>query len=200
MVKGRGRGIIPAQAGLWAMARGKNKGEDTEGAKVGDNVVTLNRKVGPGTGKRRGKDELAITVKMETYCQLRASGNYPTKSAAYRLAYDCRNMSPDTVNQEASRLETDPRIVARIDAIKLQKEAYSSHDAAQIRAHVIARLHLESIDPGSPPSARVRALELLGKLGGVQAFEKVSEEPAQHNDSEKLSATLQDKLKGLLSA
>ena len=189
-------------SGIKSVAKGKNIGGDnTSGAKgEGSNVIALNRKTGPGTGKRRGKDELALTTKMEAYCQLRASGNYPTKTAAYRLAYDCRNMSPDTVNQEASRLETDPRIIARIDAIKLQKQAYESHDATQIRAHVVARLHLESIDPNSPPSARVRALELLGKLGGVQAFEKVSEEPNQPNDSEALAATLQDKLKGLLSA
>lgn len=184
------------------MARGKNTGGDnTIGAKGdGSNVVTLNRKSGYGTGKRRTKDELALTTKMEAYCQLRASGNYATKTEAYRLAYDCRNMSIDTIHQEASRLDADPRIAARIEAIKAQKEAAVLHDAAQIRAHVVARLHLESIEPDSPPSARVRALELLGKLGGVQAFEKVTEEPAQHNDSEKLSATLQDKLKGLLSA
>lgn len=181
------------------MPRGKTTGgENTTGAKgEGSNVVSLNPNKRP---KPKTKDQLKLTVKQEAYCQLRASGKHATQTAAYRLAYDCSGMAPTSIHVEACKLEADPRIAQRIEEIKAQKQAYESHDAAQIRAHVVARLHLESIDPNSPPSARVRALELLGKLGGVQAFEKVSEEPNQPNDSEALAATLQDKLKGLLSA
>ncbi len=192
---------VTAQAGLWAMPK-HNGGDNTTGGANGEgsNVVTLNRKGGPGTGKRRGKDELALTVKMEAYCQLRASGNYPTKSAAYRLAYDCRNMTADSVHQEASRLETDPRIISRIDAIKTQKEAYSSLNHEQIRAHVVARLYIESIDTDSPPSARVRAVELLGKLGGVAAFERATEDPNAPQDSDAVTKALRDRLEALAKA
>jgi hypothetical protein len=179
-----------------AMARDKDKGEDTTGAKgEGNNVVSLNPNRRP---KPKTKDQLKLTVKQEAYCQLRASGKHATQTAAYRLAYDCRGMAATSIHVEACKLEADPRIARRIEAIKEEKEAYSVLDAEQIRAHVVARLYIESIDTDSPPSARVRAVELLGKLGGVAAFERQAEDSSLPQDADSVAGALKAKLESLM--
>jgi hypothetical protein len=129
-----------------------------------------------------------------------ASGLYPNQSAAYRVAYDAEGMSAASVSQEASRLMADPRIASRIDEIKGIKQAGERLNSAQIRAHVVARLHIESLDPDSSPASRIRALELLGKLGGVAAFERVTEEASVSQDADTVTKALQDKLQALLKA
>jgi hypothetical protein len=93
---------------------------------------------------------------------------------------------------------SDVRIASRIDEIKALKQAGDRLDSAKIRAHVIARLHIESLDPDSSPASRIRALELLGKLGGVAAFEKPSEEASVSQDAETVSKALREKLEHLM--
>ncbi len=188
---------VTAQAGLWAMAK-HNGGDNTTGGANGEgsNVVSLN----PKRPKPKTKDQLKLTVKQEAYCQLRASGKHATQTAAYRLAYDCRGMASTSIHVEACKLEADPRIARRIEAIKEEKEAYSSLNHEQIRAHVVARLYIESIDTDSPPSARVRAVELLGKLGGVAAFERVAEHSNAPQDSDTVTKALRDRLEALAKA
>ena len=79
------------------------------------------------------------------------------------------------------------------------RQAKTSLDAARIRQHVIERLHAESTDPDNPPAARVRALELLGKLDVVGAFrERVATEPDAPAQAD-LAATLEARLKALLA-
>lgn len=186
-----------AQAGWMAMVK-HNGGDNNGGANgEGSNVVSLNPNKRP---KPKTKDQLKLTVKQEAYCQLRASGKHATQTAAYRLAYDCRGMASTSIHVEACKLEADPRIARRIEAIKEEKEAYSSLNHEQIRAHVVARLYIESIDTDSPPSARVRAVELLGKLGGVAAFERVTEDSNAPQDSDTVTKALRDRLEALAKA
>ena len=174
-------------SGIKIVAKGKDKVGDTQGAKV---IPLIKGQGLAGPNK--------LTIKQERFAQEVASGKTLTES--YRLAYDASNMQTDTIQAQASRLMADHRIAARVNEIFGAKKARESHDAARIRAHVIERLQIESIDPESSASARIRALELLGKLGGVAAFDKPTEEAASHTDADSLAATLQDKLKGLLSA
>jgi hypothetical protein len=91
-----------------------------------------------------------------------------------------------------------PRISARIDEIRALKQAGERLDSAKIRAHVIARLHIESLDPDSSPASRIRALELLGKLGGVAAFEKQAEDTSLPQDADTVSKALREKLESLI--
>jgi len=139
-----------------------------------------------------------LTMKQEAFAQAIASGLYPNQAAAYRVAYDAEQMAASTIYQEASRLMADPRIAARIDEIKALKEAGERLDHAKIRAHVIARLHIESLDPDSSPASRIRALELLGKLGGVAAFEKQAEDTSLPQDADSVSKALREKLESLM--
>ncbi|MFO0452405.1 MAG: hypothetical protein ACK52I_27735, partial [Pseudomonadota bacterium] len=66
--------------------------------------------------------------------------------------------------------------------------------------HVIARLHIESLDPDSSPASRIRALELLGKLGGVAAFEKQAEDTSLPPDADSVTKALRDRLEALAKA
>jgi len=191
-----------AQAGLKAMPKhngGNNKGGNKPKLRLpvympdsslgASNVVALPQ-----------SDTTRLTIKQEAFCQAMASGLYPNQAAAYRVAYDAETMAPGTIYQEASRLMADPRIAARVDEIKGIKQAGERLNSAQIKAHVIARLHIESLDPDSSPASRIRALELLGKLGGVAAFEKQAEDTSLPPDADSVTKALRDRLEALAKA
>ncbi len=148
--------------------------------------------------KGQGKDHNGLTAKQEGFCQGVGSRG-ETLAASYRAAYDAANMSPHAVHVEACKLMAIPAVALRINALVQARQASASHDAARIRQHVIERLHAESINEDSPPAARVRALELLGKLDVVGAFrERVATEQAEAAPAD-LAATLEAKLKAMLA-
>jgi hypothetical protein len=146
----------------------------------------------------QGKDHNGLTSKQEQFCQ-GVGTRGETLAASYRAAYDAANMSPHAIHVEACKLMAIPAVALRINALVQARQASAQHDAGRIRAHVIERLHLESINEDSPPAARVRALELLGKLDVVGAFrERVQNEPADAAPAD-LAATLEAKLKAMLA-
>lgn len=145
----------------------------------------------------QGKSPDGLTIKQNAFAEHVAAGS--TLAAAYRAAYDAAGMSAGAIHTEASKLMSHPAIARRINAVVQERMAKTSHDAARIRAHVIERLHLESIDPDSSPAARVRALELLGKLDIVQVFKDKQAESETAQDKAELAATLEARLKALLA-
>ena len=144
----------------------------------------------------QGKGSEGLTAKQERFCQEVAAGN--TLAASYRAAYDAANMTEHTIHNEASRLMNRPDIAARVNALIQAKQDKTSHDTARMRQHIIERLWAESQDSDSPPAARLKALELMGKLDIVGAFrERVSNE-ADNTASQDIAQTLQTRLKALL--
>lgn len=144
----------------------------------------------------QGKDENGLTSKQEAYCQgVGARGE--TLAAAYRAAYDASNMTPHTIHNEACKLMSNPAVAARVNALVLAKQAKTSLDSTRILAHVRERLMAESLDTDSSPSARIRALELLGRLGTVAAFDR-SAETADQSPAHDIAETLQARLQALL--
>jgi hypothetical protein len=159
------------------------------------NVVSLSpQAINPNTERPK------LTVKQEAFCQAMASGLYPSQSAAYRVAYDAEDMLPTSINCEASKIMANPNIAQRIEELKALKQAGERLDHAKIRAHVIARLHIESLDPDSSPASRIRALELLGKLGGVAAFERQAEDTSLPQDADTVTKALRERLEALAKA
>lgn len=156
----------------------------------GDKVVALTR--------GQGRNAWGLTAKQEEFCQgVGARGE--TQAGAYRAAYDTANMTPANIQNEAYKLMQRPDIISRVNMLVAEKASRTTHDAARIRSLVIERLHLEAQNQDNPPSVRVRALELLGKLDTVGAFREratVEEAPAP---AKELAETLQAKLKALLS-
>ena len=170
----------------------------TKGKKPKLVVAASNDGVVVSLARGQGKDDNGLTSKQEAFCQGVGSRG-ETLAAAYRAAYDADGMSPAAVHVAACRLMDNAAVALRVNALVRAKQAKSSHDAARIRAHVIERLHAESIDPDSSPAARVRALELLGKLDVVGAFrERVQQEDAAPAQAD-LAATLEARLKALLA-
>jgi hypothetical protein len=161
------------------------------------NVVAINP---PSITRGQGHDDNGLTVKREAFCQAMSSGHYSSQSAAYRVAFDCSNMAAASVHAEASRLMANPAIASRIAELNELKRAVNSLNSAQIRAHVIARLHIESLDPDSSPASRIRALELLGKLGGVAAFERQVEDTSLPQDADTVTKALRERLEALAKA
>lgn len=177
---------------------GKGKGKITKGRKPTLRVVAEQPAEVVHLAKGQGKNAHGLTSKQEAFA-VGVGSRGETLAQAYRAAYDTANMAQASIHAEACRLMANPLVAARVNALVVQRQAKSSLDAARIKAHVIDRLHQESIDPDSTPAARVRALELLGRMGAVALFA-----PAQQPDDATpaqadLAATLEARLKALLA-
>ncbi len=109
-----------------------------------------------------------LSAKQESFARRVASGTC-TLSDAYRSAYDAEGMANKTIWQAASRLMGNSKVAARVAELSKAQEAEYLHDGASLRAFVVNGLQIEATQASSP-GARVRALELLGKLTEVGAF------------------------------
>lgn len=59
---------------------------------------------------------MALTIKQEKFCMVYIeTGN---ASEAYRQAYNCENMKPETVNRTAKETLDNPNITARVEQLK----------------------------------------------------------------------------------
>jgi len=118
------------------------------------------------TQGKRDKD--GLTPKQAAFAA--ATLEHATLTAAYREVYDAEGMRPASVHSEASKLVSNPKVAARIERLTAEKERDHRTEGARLREFVRERLVLEATDADSA-SSRVRAVELLGKLTGVQAFD-----------------------------
>ena len=161
----------------------------------------------PGTTLPRGrhskggsggpKDPVTgLTGKQSSFAKLVAEGS--TLAGAYREAYDAEKMKPNTVFSSASRLMDKPQIAARVKVLVRAQEEDAQHDAARIRRFVIERLHVEA-ENADNASARIRALELLGKLSDVGAFvERIETDIKDERTAAEIEAELKETLASLL--
>jgi hypothetical protein len=134
-----------------------------------------------------------LTAKQKQFARLIAQGN--TGASAYRTAYNTKS-SKKTQGDAASRVKADARVSAEIERLKALQEIRESQSPAQIRQTVIERLQLEATDSTNPPAARIRALELLGKVTEVAAFTERREQTVVHS-SEAIKAQIMDRLKAI---
>lgn len=58
----------------------------------------------------------SLTPKQEKFCQEYVM--YGGKTRAYKIAYDCDNMAPETINRKAFELFENGKITARVDELK----------------------------------------------------------------------------------
>lgn len=135
--------------------------EDEEARKT-DKVVALNGKPLPV-----GQSPKGLTAKMEAFAREVAQGK--PLSEAYRAAYDAARMKPSVIWTEASKMMSRPKVANRVKELLAEEEEKNRFDGDRIRRFVIERLHLEAAT-AETDGARVKALELLGKLDTVGAF------------------------------
>jgi hypothetical protein len=134
-----------------------------------------------------------LTAKQKRFARHIAEGN--TGADAYRKAYNAKG-TPKSVGSNASRLKADERMQLELTRLKALQEIREQQSPAQIRATVIERLQLEATDAENPPAARIRALELLGKVTEVAAFTERREQTVIHS-SEAIKQQIMDRLRNL---
>jgi len=92
-----------------------------------------------------------------------------------------------------------PAVVLKLTALLSEYDHEVVRDAAQMRTYITNRF-LEESGPDKPAQVRMRALENLGKIDGVDLFTERSEVTIKTLPTESLEAKLHDKLKMLLPA
>jgi hypothetical protein len=142
----------------------------------------------------QGKDANGLTARHEQFCQGVGSQGM-SQSDAYRAAYNAQNMSAQNINNEAYKLMCRPEIIARVNALTIERRSRTSLDANRIRQHVIDKLWQESQAPANSAAVRVRALELLGKMTDVSLFtERVQTETVAARDATEIEQAIREKL------
>ena len=104
-----------------------------------------------------------LTHKREMFCLAYVeTGN---ASEAYRRAYDTGKMKPESVNESASRLLADVKIVARLEQLRAP---------VRERAQITLESHLERLnhlslmaEQAEQYSAAIKAEESRGKVSGL---------------------------------
>lgn len=143
-------------------------------------------------GANRSTVRGGLTAKQEAFCRAVIRGE--TQADAYREAYNAEGMSNHTIHTEASILMTNPKVAKRVKEGLEAKEVRERHDASRIRAHIEERLWIES-KSAETAAARLKAVELLGKLDHVGAFKERTElETTDNREPEEIEDRLSRRL------
>jgi hypothetical protein len=105
-----------------------------------------------------------LTAKQEQFPLSIVEGK--TQADAYRKAYDTSSMQDATVWNEASKLMRHPQVAARLETLKAEAEAARRVLLLDREEAILARLEHEALT-AKTDSARIRALELLGRHAGM---------------------------------
>ena len=133
-----------------------------------------------------------ITAKQNEFAQQVSDGLSQTK--AYRSAYSSDNMAPKTVWEESSRLRRHPKVAARIIELEAEKAHRQRIQALSREERILKELEAVAFGDG-PVSAKLRAIELLGKNLGLF---KPREVPEVERSQEEIECELMGKLAKLL--
>ena len=87
-------------------------------------------------------------------------------SRAYRTAYSSDGMTPKSLWEAGSRLSKNPKVVARLEELKAEKEAEERMLRLSYGDLVINELRAIALNSRSG-RVRIKALELLGKTIGL---------------------------------
>ena len=89
-----------------------------------------------------------------------------SQTTAYKSNYSTTHMSSKTIWEASSRLSKHPKVVARLDELRAEKEVQERMLRLFYGDFVIRELHKLALNAKSD-RARIKALELLGKTVGV---------------------------------
>jgi hypothetical protein len=118
---------------------------------------------------------VALTAKQEAFAAAVAKGT--TGADAYRGAYDARNMRAETLHKRVGELLKHGGIAGRI--AELRAPALRRHQvSADKTMDEIATAAYGEVSEQLPWSAKLKALEMLARMGGL--FEKDSRQQAQN--------------------
>ena len=106
-----------------------------------------------------------LTSKQAKFASLVARGQ--NKSQAYRSAYDARHMKQTSIKVEANKVSNLPHVADAIQSLRENHEPTERTVETLTDDWIIEKLQEEASDESNPPHSRVRALEVLGKIGGL---------------------------------
>jgi hypothetical protein len=140
-----------------------------------------------------GKSPDKLTGKQAAFVRAMLKGA-GSQSEAYRAAYDAENMSEKSIWNESSKLMRHRAVAARLTAGFKAQEEQATHTGASLRLHVEKEL-FDLTTKAESDQAKLRALELLGKLEKVGAFtERVSVEN-DNRSADEITAELEERLR-----
>ena len=144
------------------------------------------------------KDIHGLTPKQEVFVQelLKRS----SASDAYRTAYNAKGMKASAIHCEASKLKRSPKVSQRYKTLLKRKEEYALTSSLSLRHLVLERLREEALDKGNNESARIRALELLGKTSDVGLFIERIETITKTRTPEEVMSEIEEKLKKVIGS
>jgi phage terminase small subunit len=122
-----------------------------------------------------------LTHQQEAFAQAVAAGK--SQAEAYRIAYPkSLSWKPEALHPQASRMIADPKIAARVAAIKQELEKaglWSREQSVKVLAEIASR--------GEKDADRVRAVAELNKMHGFEAETKI-----QHSGNVAVAVYLPD--------
>lgn len=143
------------------------------------------------------KDDL--TIKQRQFVNEIVKGKLGSYKEVYAKVYDVAltktGKIPKWVEVEASKLVANPKIALSIQKALERKEVSAVASSLRTRNYVIEQLYKESKESDSD-SARIRALELLGK--SVAMFTDVTEQK-ETRDSTDIEQDIEEKITALLN-
>lgn len=126
----------------------------------------------PRNGKgqhRSAKTASGLTEKQEKFCAGLANGL--TNAEAYREAFDADGYKPHTLYCKASALAARADIRARVAQIVTERKGRKQHVDAQMSERISDRvwrgIWAIAEDHNAPAAARISALQLAAKAGGM---------------------------------
>ncbi len=134
-----------------------------------------------------------LTPKQGQFAALVARGESLT--VAYFEAYDT-NASGTCLRVQAWRLSRNPKVSERITALREGSHQARLDNDRLTRDWIINGLREEAANPDNPASARVRALEVLGKMMGM--FKGNAVVTAEPRSPEEIKAELMEKLTAIM--
>ena len=108
---------------------------------------------------------MALTAKQEAFCQAIADGK--NQSDAYRLAYNAEKMKPESVQVQASKLISDPKVAIRIQELKSKLESKQLWTREQSINKAIEAIEMASNN--GKPLEILKGVEVLNKMHGYDA-------------------------------
>jgi len=133
-----------------------------------------------------------LTAKQIKFVEEVSEGS--SQSNAYRKAYDTSQMAPKTVWEESSRLRRHPKVAARIIELEAEKAHRQRIQALSREERILKELEAVAFGEG-PVSAKLKAIELLGKNLGLFTPKEV---PEVERSEDEITTALSEKLQRLL--
>ena len=139
-----------------------------------------------------------LTPKQEQFAQILASG--VSKSEAYRRVYDVgADTKATTIHRKAVQIAQNGKVVARLIQLTREQTRETTHSAARIRNQCIDTL-LDTLVGEATPANRLKAVELLGKIPGVDLFRETVLTQHEDRSPTQVAEELQKRVSELLAA